>query len=286
MMRRDVSTCLIALLIAGFSVSLVYAHSGLGTIAVKAFGPVELDGDLAEWERFEAEVVVVDPFNLPEGSKFPPDQRIGPADITDNGKDWIGRFFIMWDDQNFYFAGDVTDDKVVPVNIQVQVEEQPYEADAVALCLDVLHDSEEGVGGVDGNFGADDWLFYLLILDTHGVAQSRAWNQDPWGAKDPQPDAKVVSKLHATGYTFEFSLSWDGLATKYRPKEGDVIGYEPGIYENDNDDMLRDAKVVWSATVNQHRNPWEWGDATLGESRAVEPGGKLAITWGKIKRDN
>ena len=284
MIRLNSSTCLIALLIAGFS-SLVYAHSGLETVAVKAFGPVELDGDLSEWEHYGAEAVVVDPFNLPNGSKYPPDQRIGPADITDNGKDWIGTFFIMWDEENFYFAGDVIDDKVVSVNTRVQVEEQPYEADAVALCLDVLHDSVEG-GGVDGNFGADDWLFYLLIIDTKGVAQSRAWNQDPWGAKDPQPNTKIVSKVADPGYTFEFSLAWEGLAKKYRPKEGDIIGYEPGIYENDNDDMRRDAKVVWSATTSQHRNPFEWGNATLGESLAVEPDGKLAITWGEIKRDN
>ena len=105
------------------------------------------------------------------------------------------------------------------------------------------------------------------------------------GQKKKQPAAKVASNVNGSGYRFEVAIPWADLGNP-RLKEGDIIGYEPTGYENDNNDMTRDAKIVWSATVNQHRNPWEWGDLTFeGVLALLEAGGKLAQTWGKIKSD-
>ncbi|MBI1926288.1 hypothetical protein HYR99_18835 [Candidatus Poribacteria bacterium] len=284
MMRIGKRTCFIALFIAGFSVSLVYAHTGGKAVCVKTPRPVKVDGNLAEWDLFKAEAVELDPFNAPKWYKFGPADRVSPADVTDK-KDWFGTFFTMWDDQNFYFAGDVTDDKVVPVNNQAEVDINLYEADCIAFGLDLLHDAKQGVGWKD-----DDFLFYVLIRDTKGVAQTREWNQEPWGPKKDQPAIEVASKVDGSGYRFEATLPWAELMRvhkmNFKPKEGETIGFEPTGYENDNNDMARDAKIVWSATINQHRNPWEWGELTLGGVLAVESTGKLAITWGKIKSND
>lgn len=277
-MKIDRKACFIALLIAAFSVISVYAHTGGEALCVEAPMPVKVDGVLSEWKTFKAEAVELDPFDAPDWYKFGPVDRVSPADVDDK-KDWFGRFFTLWDDKSFYFAGDVTDDKVVPVNVQAEVDEKPYEADCLALGLDLLDDAKQGAAWKD-----DDFLFYILIKDTKGVAQIREWNQDPWAPKKKQPAAEVASSVNGAGYRFEVAIPWADLGN-FRPKKGKTIGYEPAGYENDNNDMARDAKIVWSATVQQHRNPWEWGDLTFEGVLALEVSDKLAQTWGKIKSD-
>jgi hypothetical protein len=274
----------VVLFILLFSVNLINAHTGGEAICVKAPSPIKVDGDLAEWKIFKAELVELDPFNVPKWYKFDKGQRMNPADVKDKN-DWFGRFFTLWDEKNFYFAGDVTDDKVVPVNNQGEVDVNLYEADCIALGLDLLHDAKGGAAWKE-----DDFLFYILIKDTKGVAQIREWHQEPWGPKKDQPAIEVASKADVSGYRFEATIPWAELMRvhkmNFKPKEGDKIGFEPTAYENDNNDMARDMKLVWSATTNQHRNPWEWGDLTFEGVLAINPLRKLVTTWGALKKSH
>ena len=68
------------------------------------------------------------------------------------------------------------------------------------------------------------------------------------------------------------------------PKNGYFVGLKISKNDDDGGDA-EEAALFWTGEPpNIYSNEQVWGDLTFGEFAAVSPAGKLAATWGKMKK--
>ncbi len=235
---------------------------------------VEIDGNLDEWSG------VMDSVTGTDGSTFCGVEFEGQGGVVKvweahQGGTWDGPddhttcFMIVWDEDNVYLALSVTDDEhqnggaawngdsvqlnVVPSGIRESG--QPFFLYNVALAENgdlLLHN--EQLNGLTGLVSGDD------------VAITR------------DEDSKTTS------YEFRFTPANFGLDISL--SAGLEIGL--GICVNDGDENAPGQKG-WSGwnphTVVHNKNPEKTGLVVLSADNVtpVEPEGKLASTWGRIK---
>ena len=69
----------------------------------------------------------------------------------------------------------------------------------------------------------------------------------------------------------------------YTPKEGDVIGFDIGVNDDDKVPSNQVIALYLSEAEETYLNPSVWTEAILGAVAAIQPQGKLTTRWASIK---
>ena len=174
----------------------------------------------------------------------------------------------MYDAKTFYFAAAVRDDIFAPA----ADAGQSWLGDTIFLYID-WEKVGVGVPVCKPNFA---------YINKKAIVTDFSANKNP---DLPKSDIAIVPtpELGKGGMIYEVAMPFAWL-TKVKVKEGTEVGFTPG-YEEGTDDPEKKGGLVF---MDWHGlNPDEsanLGTLTFGGPLAVEPTGKLAITWGQLKR--
>ncbi len=220
----------------------------------KQISNLKIDGDISEWER--AEIVAFDEIK-DVGGGLP------------NAKDFTGQGRVAWnasDPTRIYFLVEITDDKLQDIN---PANNRWWEDDSVELMFDfdndIIRDSlvqwTLGANGEDLSAAASEAnTEWVLVND--GDAYIYEIAVDASAARGPNPgNAEKGKDFKAeNGLTIGLSFHYNDCENGSREHQ---IGWMPG--------------QAWDAAA--------YGDLTFDrEFLDVEPSGKLALTWGALKK--
>jgi hypothetical protein len=199
---------LLTIFLLCFAAGAVFAQGQITVpYMLKAGTPPTLDGDLTEWAF--AFPIVMNEFTEPDGGRS--DANFGAAD--DN--DLSGTIYMMWDDNNLYFAAAVKDD------VPGATPAASWAADGIEIYLsnknigNVLHGQAHGGIFYDepnGDLEVQLFIFFDATADTTGLFQFfpqseqgliRTGNFEIFAALTPDED----------GYILEGRIGWDVLAS-------------------------------------------------------------------------
>ncbi len=216
-------------------------------------GTVTLDGNLDDWGG--AEFILV-----------PHDKGTGPAP---DDADASLEFAVLADDSWLYVAIDIKDDTII------SGESDDWQDDSVEVYIDANHARTETY--------EDDDAQITIGAGSIGQAVDSPVITGSSGAADIGVQAAVVAT--AGGWIVEAAIPLNCDKWSISTAAGTVIGFN--VHFNDDDDNDgRDHKLIWSdldVDDNSYNNPTRFADLTFVGAAAVQPSGKLAITWGGIK---
>ncbi len=174
----------------------------------------------------------------------------------------------MYDEKNFYFAAAVRDDEFTPAANAAE----SWKGDTIFLYID-WEKIGAGQPACKPNFAR-------IKNKAHVTDFSAVKN-----ANLPNSDIAIVpnAELGEGGMVYEVAMPFEWL-TKVKIEQGDEVGFTPG-YEEGTDNLEKKAGLVF---MDWHGlNPDD--SANLGVLKfegplAVNSTGKLAITWGQLKK--
>jgi len=222
----------------------------------KASKPPAIDGDLGEW--------------WPSSAIFVSDKSTQPLD------DCSGVFYMMWDDENLYFAAKVYDDELV----QGKSGASTWEEDDVQFDLDLDRGGDKNVFA----YNDDDFQIGFSPGD-FANEKPEIWGWNPGGGRsmDSPENAEIASVEFDGGWIIEARIGMDELNSDLtglgKLEEGMKIGF--GRCINDYDMKSGEGGVssggAWEDTSKMY-------DVELIGPFSVEPRLKLTTTWGVIRR--
>lgn len=169
----------------------------------KAAQPIQMDGDLGDWQ-----------------GAFVTPVHVGHPDFADRG----GEFLYLWDDANLYIGQrclDRTPAHVAPDN-------RIYDGDAVEFYLDTRRGAD--LGGAPFGPGTLH-MFWTPFTGTE--IKPRLQVRDLPAFRDFKlQGAEVAARKTPWGYTAEFKLPWAHFPN-FRPKAGEVIGLDCELCSSD-----------------------------------------------------
>lgn len=174
----------------------------------------------------------------------------------------------MYDDKNFYFAAAVRDDAFTPAATPADA----WRGDTIFLYIDW---EKVGAGAPSGKPN-----FAFINNEAHIIDYSANKN-----ANLPKSEIAIVPtpELGKGGMIYEVAMPFEWL-TGVKIEKGVEVGFTPGYEEGFDDPEKKGGKVF----MNWHGlNPDD--SANLGVLKfegplSVNSAGKLAITWGQLKR--
>lgn len=174
----------------------------------------QVDGDLSDWQ---GKLVSYD---VKKDLEF--GEILGPEDLA-------GSFGMAWDENNLYFAADITDDKMLASENPAEV----YRGDCIELYLDTKTKGK--------NFAWGDKEYFQI-----GLAPGCSLNRPmayAWFQNGEQPGSiKMTSKKTAKGYTIEVAITAKFL--NFDLKAGQEIGMSPALHDLDKTEG-GDKKLQW-----------------------------------------
>ena len=220
----------------------------------KQISNLKIDGDISEWEH--AEIVAFDEIK-DVGGGLP------------NAKDFTGQGRVAWsatDPTRIYFLVEITDDKLQDIN---PANSKWWEDDSVELMFDfdndIIRDSlvqwTLGANGEDLSAAASEAnTEWVLVNDGNDYIYEIA--VDASAARGPNPGNAEKGK-------------------DFKAEDGLTIGLS--FHYNDCENGSRELQAGWMP--GQAWDPVAYGDLTFDkEFLDVEPSGKLALTWGALKK--
>jgi len=187
--------------------------------ALKEKGSVKVDGviDETEWEKDTA--LICDDKNAVYNLKAW--DWTGPEDKS-------ASTYIKWDEEYFYVAAEVTDDKFY----QPEPSASAYKGDNIQIGI-YIDDGRHVPFGTAGTTFEELGLALVgdkpevyRYMSREGKTQTGLINQN----------AELVAKQDGTKTVYEFKISWkELLGEDYVPKVGDEIGFSILFNENDGD---------------------------------------------------
>lgn len=204
---------------------------------------ISIDGDLKDWD-FSSGFAIDKKVNVVHGQFL----WNGPGDLS-------AKVYSMWDNDNLYFAFDITDDKIV----QEKKGNDIWEGDHIEMWLDMdlNGDYNEAINSNDDcQFGFSPGNFNNLKPEVY------AWC--PELNMDYKSEIQIASRKTDTGYVIEVKIPACVLyASQNRAKEksgqlfkkSDKIGIS--VDPSDCDDINSPQKVLMSSSSNR-----AWGDPT------------------------
>ena len=193
---------------------------------------IDVDGTLQQWDKGIFE-------KYDAGKDLESGKISGPADLA-------GAFGFQWDDENLYFAIDVTDDEIVAREKQKEI----YKGDCVEIYLDFITQGKNFIWGDKKNFQIG-----LAPDCATGSPAAYAWFQDI----DPKENVKLAVKKTGTGYRMEAAIKWSFL--QQNPQPGMVFGLSVALHDIDSGG--KEKKLNWY--FKQQPGRIKLGEAVLGE---------------------
>lgn len=227
--------------------------------ALRTEDPPKIDGDLGDRTWQWTEGVYLEEWEELGGSSK------GPEDISLT-------FYVVWDDDNLYFAAEVSDDEQLHENTGDNI----WNGDSIQMAIDPT--GERQIAGFDGN--SYEYNFGLDLNDK--VVLSRLFGHPD--SKGNEAELMIVRDDDKEKTYYELRIPAEDIA----PAEfgaGKQIGF--GMIYNDGDEAHpgQTGWVGWGSQAivfgkdNTQMNLLIFS----AEFVAVSPGGKLADTWGHVK---
>jgi len=203
--------------------------------AVRAKGPVKIDGKLTEWQSAQP-IVMQDRSFFKEGLVWG-----GPADLS-------GKVYVMWDATNLYLAGEITD-KIPLVNKQERQE--IWNGDAIEILLSTdpsanlrreffeRGDNQLGLGTGDGK-------------KNKPTLWSWQRRRTPAGS-----EISVKKSDKPLGYIVEARIPWSFFGT-FVPQPGTRVGFDVALDDADAKGE-REKQLIWNGDFYFYKDPSVWG---------------------------
>jgi hypothetical protein len=210
--------------------------TGIPLFSYKCYIPPVIDGSLQEWDDFES------------FSAFEPTIK---KENYKSHTDISGTFYSCWDDDNFYFAIQVTDD----VFSQNYTGNQLNKGDSITIALDMELEEDMYIQFYTG----DD---YLINFSPGNFTSTIAESYISYPAAIPR-GVLIDSTRLTNGYTIEAAIPWYNF--NYTPSDEDVLGFTVSIFDTDN---LESTELVISSS--KEFDPIS--TATLGAIALIDAG--------------
>jgi hypothetical protein len=181
--------------------------SGTPLLCYKCYTPPVIDGILQEWDKFYS------------FSNFYPTIM---AEHYTRESDISGTFYSCWDDENFYFAVNVTDD-VFSQNYQGN---ELFKGDSIAIAFDTELEEDMYISIYTG----DDYLIYFSPGNFSGL-YPECYISYP--SAIPTDITVRSSRPSSNSYRLEASIPWDKFIN-YTPSDEEVLGFTVSIFDTDN----------------------------------------------------
>jgi hypothetical protein len=200
-------------------------------VAVHTVEPLHIDGDLGDWVTDKA--ILLGPQN----------QVLTGQAVYFGAEDLSGRFYLMWDKETLYVAGEMKDDSVTAG--------EAWDTDRVNFVFDLNNDTDrfsyDSANPGTSEWQTDDyWVFCRPFVDeeyTRGQVFRIA--RDFYGEVE---GATIVARRTDDGYRFEMSLPVKSLP-ELIPYVGKVVGFD--LFVTDGDGEAEVTEIMWA-------NRWQY----------------------------
>jgi len=239
--RWRIKTAGTATLVIGVSLVLLAAAFPYRlAIAPRAGAPPQLDADLSDWP-LQRPIVVDRNSHLLTGKK-----------VYHSEADFSARFYLMWDKERLYFAGDVADDSVTAG--------EAWDTDRVNLVFDMNNDTDRftyaSANPGTSEWQVDDyWVFCRPFVDeAYSRGQVFRIARDAYGEVE---GAVIAARRTARGYRFEMSLPIKSLPHLV-PYTGKVVGFD--LFVTDGDGEAEVTEIMWANRWKYDSGGiyWQW----------------------------
>jgi hypothetical protein len=227
--------------------------------ALKVKEPPKIDGDLGDKAWQWAEGVYVDEWESNGGTSK------GPEDISLT-------FYVLWDDDNLYFAAEVTDDEQLHENSGGNI----WNGDAIQISIEPS--GERPAGGFDGT--SYEYNFGLDVSDK--VTMSRLFGH-PKSAGD-NSELMVVRDDDNEKTYYELRIPAKDIAPAFF-EANSQIGFAMICNDSDKAAPGQAGWVGWGSQAIVFGKQNEMMNLVIlsGEMVAVNPKAKMTASWGCIK---
>jgi hypothetical protein len=182
------------------------SQNGTPIFSFKCYTPPVIDGKIDEWTLYDKAQIA--------------NPTIKKENFT-SIKDCSGIIHTCWDDTNFYFAVQVTDD----VFSQIYTGNQINNGDSVTLVFDTDLPGDFNIPF----YNSDDSQMDFSPGNFSAIKASAFINFPAKTAKDI-----VIESTQPNGaYIIEASIPWENFVS-YGPKDLDVLGFTATIFDTDN----------------------------------------------------
>ncbi|KPK42410.1 MAG: hypothetical protein AMJ78_02640 [Omnitrophica WOR_2 bacterium SM23_29] len=220
-----------------------FSHSLKKMVIKKAKGPIKIDGDLGDWSlnKFNEEQRAF----IGQGDSF-----VNRGDIANNS-DCSGRFYLLFDDINLYFAAVVQDDVVIGKQRGIDI----WRDDAVEFWIDTKGEASEF-----NNMPFNPNCYQINFAPTGKDSKPQVYAYRNYNARFVADIAKVASKIltesKKSGYLIEASIP---IETLYGLKldEGKSLRVNFSICDKDSDGGTWN-HIIWSGQKEDDATQWAW----------------------------
>jgi hypothetical protein len=306
------SFTLLSVVVLMLSAVPAMSYSGGKANCKKTSVPIKIDGDLNDpsWLAVQADfanqTIIANPQDWYQiKPKSSANTNDGGLRVTrgrvDNDADLKGVWMTVWDSDYIYFGFAVSDNVVV--EYQGPYNARSGDTDSVVVIFDTKHDApvisfpakqfDTGACVPQSLNMPDDVFYYTTVITNRGtpVVWDTAANAEVI-LSDPAKKHTAAKKT-ATGYTFEMRIPWSIFTPYYGaalvPKSGMVMGFDVSLVDSDPTYAAPlGGAMTWSSDFENDNCPAVLGELTIvaieASTTSVTSKGKLASTWGDIKR--
>ena len=264
---------ILAVLLAVMMVVPALAEEGRPNITAHKAENITIDGKLDDWNLEGAAAVVNDPSQL-----------IKDAHMWKSQDDLSVTFYLAWNEENLYFAADVTED--TPLGA---IEMLPIDGEDNI----VLHISTDPAADPERTeYGTNDFMIYfvmdegdwstavdrsMLPKDVMKSVRYKSIGMD--GGENVLPGYECAYTKTTSGFIWEAVIPWSALSMenelqdkkcsleRYTPAVGDVLGVDFSITDIDYPCPGTEyiPQMAWTGSKKIESNPSLWGSVTLAE---------------------
>ncbi len=220
----------------GIAVTAASAPPEILGIPLKPDPPIEVDGNLGDWERVPNAHLI----NTVEQVVWGANSWTGPADLH-------GTVRLAWRQEYLFIAADVVDDSLH----QTQRGANIWQGDHVEIYLDVAPDSDPG----RDTFGAEQ--YHLALSPGNFQSTGDPFTDCPPEAYCYRPEAqpiegaRIASMRTADGYQLEAAIPWAFF--NITPETGTFLRIEVGLSDTDGPEARQETLLTLSSAEWGHR---------------------------------